>query len=179
MTFNKLSLWMSFHTNPFRNNLGQLRNKVQNMIFADKVTSVLVHHTHLESIQEHGLSLLNSENRFDLIRSFDQQVLWTLLALRINDVLALLFLLGLDWLFELDCVHCCLAEPRFVYHFFSFHSVFFRGIAVWNMLKDLALFLVSHFLILFESVFSSLLIILLVIMNTDKIINCGFNFHLW
>ena len=119
------------------------------------------------------MTLLNGENRFDLIRSFDQQVLGTLLTLWINNILALLFLLCLNWLFELDSVHGCLAETCFVYHFVTFDSVFFRRVAIWNMLKDLTLFLVSHFLILFKCIFSSLLEILLVIMNTNKIINSG------
>lgn len=132
---------------------------------------MLVHHRILKSNQKHSLPLLNGEYRFNLIRCFNQQVMRALLTLRINDLLALLLLLGLNRLFELNSIHCSLAEPSFVYHFVTSDPVFFRWITIRDMLKNLSLLLVSHLLILFYCFFGSLLEILLSIVNADEIID--------
>lgn len=123
--------------------------------------------------------MLNCENRFDLVRSFNKQVLGTLLTLRIDDFLALLFFLCFNRLFELDSVHCCLAETSFVDHFVASDSVFFGRVLIWFMFENLTVFLVTHFLILFKCFFSSLLEILLNIMNHNKIIDSCYRFGLW
>lgn len=140
---------------------------------------MLVHHIALKSLQKHCWSLLNGENWFNLIRRFNQQVHRTLLTLRINDFLTLLFFLCFNWLFELNCIHGCLTETGFVYHFVTSNSVFFGRVMIWIMFQDLTLFLIAHFLILFKCFFGGLLEILLVIMNTNKIIDSCLYFLLW
>ena len=141
---------------------------------------MLVHHTSLKSLQKHSLSLLNCEYRFDLIRCFDQQVLRTLLTLRIDDFLTLLFFLRFNRLLELNGVHGRLAETGFIYHFVSSNSVFLGWVMIWIMFKNLTLLLlIAHFLIFFNCFFGSLLEIFWMIMNTNKVINSCLWFDLW
>jgi hypothetical protein len=149
MNFYKSALWVALQSYPFGNNFSQLYNKFFNMVFSAKVTSMLVHHITLKSLQKHSWSLLNRENWFDLIWSFNQQVHGTLLTLRINDFLTFLFFFGLNRLFELNSVHSGLAKTSFVYQFVTSNSIFFGRIMIWILFKDMTLLLVAHFLVLF------------------------------
>ena len=95
---------------------------------------MLIHHGVLQPSQKHGGTLLYGENRLDLISCFNQQILRTLLALTINYFLRFLPFLSFNRLFELNSVHSGLTEASFVYHFVSSDSLFFRRVAIGQMI---------------------------------------------